>query len=161
MKVQFTPVTGRIISVGNSTSNHQKSGAPSGVWTYSFITLKDEETGQEIVVNDCKVVGALNEHVDPGEHGTFLFGKAFGQRELLAYKNDQRQTFNPHIGDLPSLKIFFIAAYFIAIMALPFLIGIPLLIAVVWLHKNYKKLPGILEKGMTDHGFDMSRNIKI
>lgn len=161
MKVEFIPVTGSIVSYGNSTSENNNDGTPSGVWMYSYITVKEAATGREVIVNDCKIIGALNQHITRGETGTFLFTKALGNRELLGFRDEERQTLNPHVGNMPNMTFFFVFCYFIGAVTTLILIGIPIILATMWLQKTYKKLPDILEKGLSEHGFDGARSVQI
>jgi len=152
--MKFIPITGRLTFVGNSTAPATKdAGKPNANWTYSSLVFREEGTGEEITVENCKVTGTLNRHIEPGEEGTFLVARDGRERTLLGFKNEHHQTINDWVTNPEGRVLIPVMMFVVGLVASLIVIGIPILIYSIFLFFKLQRLPGQLKKGLQDHGF--------
>lgn len=159
-KIEFIPITGKLVSHGNATGPKTKDGSnPKSIWTYSYLVFREDETGEEITVKDCKVHGVLNQHLAPGTYGTWLLSKSFVEKNLLAYRSDKNQTLDERILNPKSLDGSVGSAAIIGILltitGLGAIIGIPLILYSIYLFIKLKDLPKTVNDLLTDNGFKL------
>lgn len=160
MTPKFIPITGTVVSHGNATGPKTKDGSnPDSTWTYSYVVIREDETGEEVTVKDLTVLGNLNQHVTPGAHGYWLIAKAARLTLLLGYRTEDRQTITDWV-----FKPQGIVAYPLSIILLGFattitiilsFIGIPLLLFGIYLFFAMGKLPGKFKDALIEHDFEL------
>jgi hypothetical protein len=160
MKIQFFPIKGKVVSHGDATGPKTKDGSnPKSQWKYSYLVLREDETGEEITIKDCNVRGSLNQYLTPGIHGTWLIGKAFGHNHLLAYRNDSSQTLDERISDKATpfggVGAFIAVSICLILTGAGAVLGIPLLLWSLWAYARVGKFPKKIKDALIENGFSL------
>jgi len=152
--MKFTPITGRLTFVGNSTAPATKDASrPNANWTYSSLIFREAETGEEITVPNCKVSGNLNRHIEPSEEGTFLIGRSGNERMLVGFRNERYETINEWVTNPQGRITLPLFLLFAGLVLSLLMIGIPIVIYAIYLFVKLNRLPGQLKTALEDNGF--------
>lgn len=158
--MDFVPIAGRLTYVGDATASVAKhADRPNANWVYSSLIFREEGTDRDLKVENCKVSGSLNRHLEPGETGVFLIARSGRERMLAGFRNDRYEEINAWVNNPQGTVSIPLSAFFTGLLLTVFvitaIIGIPLMIYAIYAFFKAQAMPGKIKRALKEHGFSL------